>query len=146
LAQRLGQSLRMGAATGGRPMLTEDITIPTQRPTAEVIIMADMVIIMRHLITIPPQEPTAGNRLPMGLTARLHAGPLTILTPERTREAHRSPRLTGAEAPRKRITRTPEHTLRRDKVRIRMLSGVARMSPEETRALPWAITRLPTEP
>src|SRR5436189_4238477 len=121
------QSLRMGADTGGR-MPMEDTIILTQRPTAEVIIMGGMVIIMRHLTITPPQEPTAGNRLHMAPTDRRRpAGPLTILTPEPVREAHRYPRRMGAEVPHKPITRTPERMLRHAKVRTRMLNGKARM-------------------
>src|SRR5438045_5002930 len=140
------RSLRMGAATGGRRMLMEDTIILTQRPTAEVIIMGGMVIIMRHLTITPPQEPTAGNRLHMAPTDRRRpAGPLTILTPEPVREAHRYPRRMGAEVPHKPITRTPERMLRHAKVRTRMLNGKARMFREETRALLWAITLLQME-
>src|SRR5436190_22245547 len=106
------QSLRMGADTGGR-MPMEDTIILTQRPTAEVIIMGGMVIIMRHLTITPPQEPTAGNRQHMAPTDRRRAGPLTILTSERM--------------------------VRHAQVRTRMLNGDPRMFRDETRAVLWAI-------
>ena len=136
----------LGAATGAILADGSGYTIIlTQRPTAEVIIMGGMVIIMRHLTITPPQEPTAGNRLHMAPTDRRRAGRLTILTPEPMREAHRYPRRMGAEVPHKPITRTPERMLRHAKVRTRILNGKARMFREETRALLWAITLLQME-
>ena len=62
-----------------------------------------------------------------------------------TLEVVRFPHLTAAEVQHRHIIHTPAPMRRRDKVRVRTLNGAARMSREETRALPWAITRRPME-
>src|SRR4029077_9774199 len=100
-----------------------------------------MVIITQRLTMILLRELTDGNRLLMGRTDRRRAAPVTILTPALMREVLQFRRLMGAEAQLKRTIRTPAPTLRRDRVRARMLSGEAPMSREETRVPPWAITR-----
>ena len=106
-----------------------------------VIITEVTVIIMRRLTTTPPRELTAGNRLLTAPTARRRAEPLTIHTQGRTREAPVFRLRMGVEVQRKPITRTPEPMHRRDKVRVRTLSGAAPTCHEGTRVLPWAITR-----
>src|SRR5438094_5518177 len=139
-AQPLEQSLRTGVDIGGRHTPMGGTTIRTRRPTAVVIITGVMVIIIQPLTITLQREPMAGNRLPTARTGRLRAEPLTILTPGLMREAHRSRLLTAVKVQPRRITPTPEPTLRRDKVRIQTPNGAAPTCRVETRALPWAIT------
>jgi hypothetical protein len=134
----------MGAAIGGRHIVMVATTIPTL-PHTVALITGVMVIIIQPLTMTLPREPMVGNRQPMALTDRRRAAPVTILILGLTLAVPVSRRLMGAEAQRKRTIRTQELMLRPDKVPIRMLSGEAPTSREETRALPWAITRLPME-
>ena len=134
----------MGAATGGRHIAMVVITIPTRERTAGPITEAMAIIILRLTMTLRPVL-MAGNRRLMAHTDRQQEGPVTILIPERTLEAPRYRRLTGAEAQRRPIIRTPVPMLRPGKVRARMLSGVAPTSPEETKARPRVITQARTE-
>src|SRR5690242_6515081 len=130
----------MGAGFGGRHTVVEASTIPTLRRTAA--LTGGMVIIlMRRLTMITTRELTAGTGVLTALTGRPLPGLVTIPTRARTREAVRSQHRMAAEVRRKPITRTPEPTRRRDKVRVRMLNGVAPTCREETRALPWDIIR-----
>src|SRR6476646_4228868 len=138
------RSLPMGAAIGGRHTVTVAITTPTRQRTVARITEV-MVIIIQRLTMTPPRERMVGNRLPMGLMVRQRAAPVTILTPALMREVLLFRRLMGVEAQRKRTIRTREPMLRPDRDRVRTLSGVAPMSREETRVLPWAITRQPME-
>src|SRR6476659_6106749 len=138
------RSLPMGAAIGGHHTVTVAITTPTRQRTLARITEV-MVIITKRLTMILLRELTDGNRLLMGRTDRRHAAPVTILTPALMREVLQFRRLMGVEAQRKRTIRTREPTLRPDRDRTRTLSGVAPMSREETRVLPWAITRQPME-
>ena len=134
----------MGAAIGGRHTVTGVTTIPTL-PRTVVLTTVVMVIITQRLIMTLPREPMVGNRQPTALTDRRRAAPVTILILGLTLVVPVSRRLMGAEAQRKRTIRTQELMRRPDKVPIRMLSGEAPTSREETRARPWAIIRLPTE-
>jgi hypothetical protein len=134
----------MGAAIGGRHTVTGVTTIPTPRRTV-VLTTVVMVIIIQPLTMTLPREPMAGNRQPMALTDRRRVARVTILILGLTLAVPVSRRPMGAEAQRKRTIRTQELMLRPDKVPIRMLSGEAPTSREETRARPWAIIRLPTE-
>jgi hypothetical protein len=90
---------------------------------------------------ITTREPTAGKGRLTVLTDRRLPALVTIPTRARTREAVRSQHRMAAEVQRRPITRTQEHTRRRDKVRVRMLSGVVPMYREGTKALPWVIIR-----
>lgn len=132
----------MEAAIGGRHTVMVAITIPTPRRTVA-LTTGVMVIIIQRLTMTLPREPMVGNRQPMARTDRRHAAPVTILILGLTLAVPVSRRLMGAEAQRKRTIRTPELMLRPDRDRARTLSGEAPMSREETRALPWAITRPP---
>jgi hypothetical protein len=134
----------MGAAIGGRHTVMVAITTPTPRRTVA-LTTGGMVIIIQRLTMTLPREPMVGNRLPMALTGRQLAAPVTILILGLMLAVPMSQRLMGAEAQRKRTIRTRELMPRPGKVRVRTLSGVAPMSREETRALPWAITRRPME-
>src|SRR5678816_383678 len=120
------------------------ITIPTPRRTVA-LTTGGMVIIIQRLTMTLLREPMVGNRQPMALTDRQRAAPVTILILGLTLAVPVSRRLMGAEAQRKRIIRTQAPMLRPDRDRARTLSGVAPTSREETRALPWAITRPPME-
>src|SRR4030095_5031560 len=130
----------MGVAIGGHHTVMVATTIPTRVHTVARITGA-MVIIIQRLTMIPPRELTAGNRLLMGRTDRRRAVPVTILTPALMRAVLQFRHLMGVEAQHRHITRTPAPMLRRDRVRARTLSGVVPTCREETRALPWAITR-----
>ena len=132
----------MGAAIGGRLTVVVVTTIPTL-PRTVALTMGGMVIITQRLTMTLPREPTVGNRQPMALTDRRRAAPVTIPILGLTLAVPVSRRLMGAEAQRRRIIRTPELMLRLGKVPIRMLSGEAPTSREETKVLPWAITRPP---
>jgi hypothetical protein len=134
----------MGAAIGGRHIVMVAITIPTPRHTV-VRITGVMVIITQRLTMTLPRERMVGNRQPMALTDRQRAAPVTILILGLTLAVPVSRRLMGAEAQRKPTIRTREPMLRPDRDRARTLNGAARMCREETRALPWAITRPPME-
>src|SRR3954452_12280534 len=134
----------MGAAIGGRRTVTAVTTIPIRRRTVARITEVMVIIIQRLTMTLP-RERMVGNRQPMVLTAQQRAAPVTILTPELMREALRLRHLMAAEAQHRHITRTPAPMRRRDRVRARTLNGVAPMCREETRVLPWAITRRPME-
>jgi hypothetical protein len=134
----------MVAAIGGRHTVMVAFTIRTPRRTVARI-TGVMVIITQRLTMILLRELTDGNRLLMGRTDRRRAAPVTILTPALMREVLQFRRLMGAEAQRKRTIRTREPMLRPDRDRARTLSGEAPMSREETRVLPWAITRQPME-
>jgi hypothetical protein len=134
----------MGAAIGGRHIVMVAITIPTRRRTVA-LTTGDMVIIIQLLtMTLPPAR-MAGNRQPMALTDRQQEVLVTILIPVLTLAVPVFRRLMGAEAQRKPTIRTREPMLRPDRDRARTLNGAARMCREETRALPWAITRPPME-
>jgi hypothetical protein len=106
--------------------------------------MATVITTARFIMTTT-REPMVG----MGaLTVRTDlrvGGLVTILTRERTHEAVLSRLLMALEVQHKRIILTPAPMRRRDKVRVPQLNGVARTCREETRALPWAITRPLTE-
>ena len=134
----------MGAAIGGRHTVVVVTTIPTL-PRTVVLTTEVMVIITQRLIMTLPREPMVGNRQPMALTDRQQEVPVTILIPGLTLAVPVFRHLMGAEAQRKRTIRTQELMRRPDKVPIRMLSGEAPMSREETRALPWVITPPPME-
>ena len=134
----------MGAAIGGRHTVMVAITIPTRRRTVA-LTTGVMVIIIQPLTMTLPREPMVGNRLLMGRMDRQREAPVTILILGLTLAVPVSRRLMGAEVPRRRIIRTQELMRRPDKVPIRMLSGEAPMSREETRALPWVITPPPME-
>jgi hypothetical protein len=134
----------MGAAIGGHHIVMVATTIPTPRRTVARI-TGDMVIIIQRLTMTLLRERMVGNRQPMALTDRRRAAPVTILILGLTLAAPVSRRLMGAEAQRKRTIRTREPMLRPDRDRARTLNGAARMCREETRALPWAITRPPME-
>src|SRR5262249_15673512 len=105
-----------------------------------------VIILMRRLTMITTPEPTAGKGRLTVLTDRQPPELVTIPTPGRTREAARSQHLMGAEAQRRPITRTQEHTRRRAKVQARMRSGAAPTFREGTKALQWAIIRRLMEP
>ena len=134
----------MGAATGGHHTVMVAITVPTPRRTVA-LTTGDMVIIIQRLTMTLPRAPMVGNRQPMALTDRQPEVPVTILILGLTLAAPVYRRLMAAEAQRKPTIRTREPMLRPGKVRARMLNGVAPMCLEETRALPWAITRPPME-
>jgi hypothetical protein len=130
----------MGVAIGGHHIVMVVTTIPTRGHTVARITAATVIIIQR-LTMILLRELTAGNRLLMGRTDRQQEGPVTILTPALMREARGFRHRMGAEAQRRRITRTPAPMLRPDRAPARTLSGVVPMCREETRALPWVITQ-----
>jgi hypothetical protein len=130
----------MGVAIGGRHTATAVTTTPTRRRTVA-LITAAMVIITQRLTMTLPRERMVGNKLLMVPTVQRQEAPVTILILGLTLAVPVSRRLMGAEAQRKRTIRTREPMLRRDRVRVRTLSGEARMCREETRALPWATTR-----
>src|SRR5438270_6278247 len=121
------RSLPMGAATGGRHTVVVASTIPTLRRTVA-LTGAMVIILMRRLTMITTQELTAGTGVPTARTDRPLPVPVTIPTLAHTPEAVRSQRPMAVEVLRRRTTRTRERTRRRDKVRVRMLSGEARMS------------------
>jgi hypothetical protein len=134
----------MEVAIGGRRTVVGATTIPTPRRTVA-LTGAMVIILMRRLTMITTREPTAGKgRLTVLMDRRLPAL-VTIPTRARTREAVRSQHHMAAGVQRRPITRTPEHTRRRDKVRVRMLNGVAPTYREGTKALPWVIIRTPME-
>jgi hypothetical protein len=130
----------MGAAIGGRHTVVAATTIPTPRHTLA-LTGAMVIILMRRLTTTRPQELTAGKRVLTALTDRRPPELAIILTPGLMRGEPVFRLRMAAEAQHRRIIRTPVRTLRRGKVRARMLSGAARMCHEETRALPWDIIR-----
>ena len=130
----------MVAAIGGRHTVMLAFTIRTPRRTVA-LITGVMVIIIQLLTMTLPREHMAGNRQPMALTDRRRAAPVTILILGLTLAVPVSRRLMGPEAQHKRTIRTQEPMLRPDRDRARTLSGEAPMSREETRVLPWAITR-----
>src|ERR1044071_2392455 len=133
--------LPMAVAIGGHHIVTGATTIPTLRRT--VALTGAMVIILMQLRTmITIREPTAGKGRLTVLTDRRPPALVTILTRARTREAVRSQHRMAAAVQRRPITRTQEHMRRRDKVRVRMLSGVVPTCHEGTKALPWVIIRL----
>jgi hypothetical protein len=134
----------MGVAIGGHHTVTVATTIPIPGHTVAPITEVTVTIIQRRT-TIPLRELTDGNRLLMGHTDRQQEGPVTILTPALMPEALPSRRLMGAEAQHRHITRTRGPMLRPDKGRARTRSGVVPTCREETRALPWVITRPPME-
>jgi hypothetical protein len=134
----------MGAAIGRRHTVTGVTTILTRRRTAARITEGTVTITQRLTMTLP-LERMVGNRQPTVLMVRQRAAPVTILTPERTREVPRFRHLMVVEVQPRHITRTPAPMHRRDRVRAQTLSGEAPMSRAETRALRWAITRQPTE-
>src|SRR6187200_1748844 len=134
----------MGAAIGGRHTVTV-VTIILIRQHIVARITEVMVIIIQRLTMTLLRALTGGDKLPTALTDRQREAPVTILTPAPMREVLRFRHLMAAEAQRRHITRTPAPMRRRDRVRVRTLSGVAPMSREETRALPRAITRRPME-
>jgi len=100
-----------------------------------------VIILMRRLTMTTTPELMAGKRVRMALTGRRLPGLVTIPTRERTREAVRSRHPMAVEVQRRPITRTREHTRRRDKVRVRVLNGAAPTYREGTKALPWVIIR-----
>jgi hypothetical protein len=130
----------MGVAIGGRHTVTVATIIPTRGHTVARITAATVIIIQRLIMTLL-RELTDGNRLLMGRTDRQQEGPVTTRTQGPTREVLQFRHLMGVEAQHRHITRTPAPMLRRDRVRARTLSGVVPTCREETRALPWAITR-----
>src|ERR1700757_2218705 len=134
------RSLPMGADIGGRHTAVGATTIPTLRRTVA-LTGAMVIILMRRLTMITTREPMAGKGRLTVLTDRRLPALVIILTRARTREAVRSQHRMAAERQARPITRTPEHTRRRDKVRIRMLSGVVPTYREGTKALPWVIIR-----
>ena len=134
----------MGAAIGGRHTVMVGTTIPTRRRTVA-LTTGDMVIIIQRLTMTLLRERMVGNRQPMALTDRQRAAPVTILILGLTLAVPVFRPRMAPEVQRKRTIRTPELMLRPGKVRARTLSGEAPMSREETRALPWAITRRPME-
>src|SRR5215211_869173 len=134
----------MGAAIGGRHIVMVAIIILTRRRTVA-LTTEGMVIIIRRLTMTLLRERMAGNRRPMVLTGRQQEVPVTILTLGLTLEEHQSRHLTAAEVPRRPTIRTREPMLIPDRDRARTLSGGAPMCREETRVLPWAITRPPME-
>ena len=134
----------MGAAIGGHHTVTGVTTTHTRRRTVALTTGVMGIIIKRLTMTLP-RERMVGNRQPMALTDRQQEVPVTILIPGLTLAVPVSRRLMGAEAQHKRIIRTREPMLRPDRDRARTLSGVAPTSREETRVLPWAITRPPME-
>src|SRR5262245_10586469 len=128
----------MEAAIGGRRTVVGAITIPTPRHTVA-LTGAMVIILMRRLTMITTRGPTAGRGRPTALTDRRLLALVTIPIRARTREAVRSQHRMAAEVQRRLITRTQEHTRRRDKVRVRMLNGAVPTYREETKALPWVI-------
>ena len=134
----------MGAAIGGHHTVMVAITIPTRRRTVA-LTTGDMVIIIQRLTMTLPRGRMVGNRQPMALMGRQRAAPVTILILGLTLGVPVYRPLMAAEAQRKPTIRTRAPMLRPGKVRARTLSGVAPMCLEETRALPWAITRPPME-
>src|SRR4030095_10253619 len=112
---RLERSLPMEVAIGGRRTVVGATTIPTPRRTVA-LTGAMVIILMRRLTMITTPEPTAGKGRLTVLRDRRLPGLVTIPTRARTREAVRSQHRMAAEAQRRPITRTQEHTRRRDKV------------------------------
>jgi hypothetical protein len=136
--------LLMGAAIGGRHIVTGVTTILTRRRTAARITGGTVTITQRLTMTLP-RERMVGNRQPTVRMVRQREAPVTILTPERTREVLRFRHLMVVEVQPRHITLTPAPMHRRGRVRAQTLSGEAPMCRAETRALLWAITRQPTE-
>jgi hypothetical protein len=130
----------MEAAIGGRHTVVGASTIPTPRRTVA-LTGAMVIILMRRLTMITIPVLMAGKGRLTALTDRRLPALVTILTRARTREAVRSQHRMAAEVQRRPITRTQEHTRRRDKVRVRMLNGVAPTYREGTKARPWVIIR-----
>jgi hypothetical protein len=135
----------MAVAIGGRHTVTVAITTLIPEHTAAPITEATVIIIQRLTMTLS-RELTAGNRQLMVRTDRQQEVRVTILIPELVPAVLRSRHLTGAEAQRRHITHIPAPMLRPDKARALTLSGAAPMCHAETRALPWVITQLRTEP
>src|SRR5215471_10575747 len=134
----------MGVDIGGRHTVAGDFIIPILRRTVE-LTGATVIILMRRLTMITTQELTAGMGVPMGRTGRRRRGQVTIPTRAHTRAAVRSQRPMAAEVQRRRTTRTPGPMPKPGKARVRTLSGEARMSLAETKALPRGTIRLLTE-
>ena len=134
----------MAVAIGGHRIVPVATTIPTRGHTVARITGATDIIIQRLTMTLL-RELTDGNRLLTGRTDRRRGVPVTILTPELMHGVLQFRHLMGVEAQHRHIIRTLAPTPRRDRVRVRTLSGVVPMSREETRALPWAITQPPME-
>src|SRR6476659_1518530 len=134
------RSLPMGAAIGGRHTVTGVTTAPTRRRTVARTTEVMVIIIPRLTMTLL-RALTGGNKQPTALMDRQRAAPVTILIPALMRGVLRFRHLMAAEAQHRHITRTPAPMLRPDRVPARTLNGVAPMSREETRALPWAITQ-----
>jgi hypothetical protein len=135
----------MGVATGGRRTVVGDFIIPILRRTVA-LTGATVIILMGHLTMITTRGHMAGMGVRMAPMARPLPVPVTIPTRAHTREAVRSQRPMAAEVQRRRTTRTPGPMPKPDKARVRTLSGEARMSLAETRALPWGIIRPLMEP
>ena len=134
----------MGAAIGGHHTVMVGTTIPTPRRTVA-LTTGDMVIIIQRLTMTLLRARMVGNRQPMALTDRQQEVPVTIPILGLTLAVPVFRRLMGAEVQRKPTIRTREPMLRPDRDRALTLSGVVPMSREETRVLPWAITRPPME-
>src|SRR5215471_4285059 len=134
------RSLPMGVAIGGRHMLMVARTIPTPRRTVA-LTGAMVIILMQRLTTTQPQERTVGKGVLTALTDRRPPELAIIPTPEPMRGEPVFRLRMAAEAQHRHIIRTPVRTLRRGRVRARMLSGAAPTCHEETRALPWDTIR-----
>ncbi|PYJ15151.1 MAG: hypothetical protein DME96_14275 [Verrucomicrobia bacterium] len=134
---RLERSLPMGVDITGRH--TSITHLMGMRPTI-LGLPRTAELIMGQLTTTRRRELTAGHRLRTARTDRRREEPPTIPTLAPPREELRCRRLMEAEVRRRPTIRTPEPTLRRDKVRARTLSGAAPTSRGETKVLRWAIT------
>src|SRR5262249_21775105 len=134
----------MGVAIGGLHTVMRVITIPTPRHIAA-LTTATVITTARRITTTTP-EPMDGMGVPTARTDLRVGVQATILTQARTHEAVLSRLLMAPEVQHKRIIHTPAPMRRRDKVQAPQPNGAARMSPEETRALPRAITPLPMAP
>src|SRR5262245_14584608 len=134
----------MGVAIGGRHIVMRVTTIPGRRHTAGRITAT--VITTARLITTIILEPTVGMGVLMARTDLRRGGLVTIPTRAHTHEAVLSRLLMAPEVQHKRIIHTPAPMRRRDKVQAPQPNGAARTCREETRALQWAIIRLPMEP
>src|ERR1044072_537790 len=117
------QFLPMVVAIGGHHIVMVATTIPIRGHTVAPI-MGATVIIIRAPIMTPRRELTDGNRLLMDRTDRRLGVPVTILTPELMRGAVQFRHRMGVEVQHRHIIRTPAPMLRRDRVRVRTLSGV----------------------
>src|SRR4029077_13124353 len=135
----------MGVVTGGRHTVVVASTIPTLRRT--VALTGAMVIILTQRLTMTTTlELTGGKPALTVRTDRRLPELVTIHTPGRTLEEHQSRHLTAAEARHRHTIPTQARMRRRDKVPVPTLNGAAPMCHEETKALPWAITRRLMEP